>query len=332
LAGFLTSLYVALCAALVSHASANSAASSGSAPPAKINAFLQKHCTGCHDAETRKGGLDLTSLEFNLSNPQSFSRWLAVEDRVSSGEMPPKKKPRPLPAELKPFTNHLSSALMRADLVRVTSEGRAIQRRLNRYEYENTLRDLLSLPYLEVKSFLPEDSEAFGFNKVGQALDVSHVQMARYLSAADFALRQAMAPQAERPASTTNRFYAWDQGEFVGAIKLEGRENRRTFPLIGLELQTNLMAMAHPKRPSGADPDLKNKQAMAVVVSTYEPTEIRFGRFHAPVTGRYRLHFCAYSVWMGPKYEHVEAARRSEPVTITRTLRLVCCASWEVSM
>ena len=172
------------------------------------------------------------------------------------------------------------------------------------------------MPYLEVKSFLPEDSEAFGFNKVGQALDVSHVQMARYLSAAEFALRQAIAPQADRPASTTNRYYAWDQGEFFGAIKLEGPENRRTFPLIGLELQTNLMAMAHPKRPSITDPELRNKQAMAVVVSTYEPTEIRFGRFHAPVTGRYRLRFCAYGVWMGPKYDHADAGRRSEPVTI----------------
>jgi hypothetical protein len=315
LSGFLIPLCLALGAALASHAGASAAVSS-SVPPQKITAFLQKHCTECHDAETRKGGLDLTSLEFILNGPQSFSRWVAVEDRVSSGEMPPKKKPRPLPAELKSFTNHLSSALVRADLARVTSEGRAIQRRLNRYEYENTLRDLLSLPYLEVKSFLPEDSEAFGFNKVGQALDVSHVQMARYLSAADFALRQAIAPQAERPASTTNRFYAWDQGEFFGAIKLEGPENRRTFPLIALELQTNLMAMAHPKRPTVADPELRNKQAMAVVVSTYEPTEIRFGRFHAPVTGRYRLRFCAYGVWMGPKYDHVEPGRQSEPVTI----------------
>src|SRR5258708_27459835 len=130
--------------------------------------------------------------------------------------MPPKKKPRPAAGELRRFTNSLSSALLAADLKRVAIEGRATQRRLNRYEYENTLRDLLSLPSLEVKSFLPEDSEAFGFNKVGEALDVSHVQMARYLAAAEFALRQAMAPQAARPHTTTNRFYAWHQGPSFG--------------------------------------------------------------------------------------------------------------------
>src|SRR5215471_3003148 len=160
------------------------------------------------------------------------------------------------------FTNALSSTLLSEDRKRVASEGRAIQRRLNRYEYEETLRDLLSLPYLEVKSFLPEDSEAFGFNKVGQALDVSHVQMARYLTAAEFALRQALAPQADRPQTTTNRYYTWDQGEFFGAIKLEGPENRRTFPLVGLELQRDLMAMKHPKRESPPDPGRRNQEAM----------------------------------------------------------------------
>jgi hypothetical protein len=270
----------------------------------------------CHDADSKKGGLDLTSLNFTLDKPESFASWVAVHDRVSAGEMPPKKKPRPAAAELKAFTNTLSSALLSADLARVAAEGRAIQRRLNRYEYENTLRDLLSLPYLEVKSFLPEDSEASGFNKVGQALDVSHVQMARYLTAADFALRQAMAPQATRPATTTNRFYAWDQGEFFGAIKLEGPENRRTFPLVGLELQRDLMAMPHPKRNAPPDAKRREQEAMAVVVSTYEPTEIRFGRFHAPVAGKYRLRFCAYSIWMGPKYTEVSAGHRTEPVTV----------------
>ena len=285
-------------------------------PPPKVASFIQNHCAECHDADSKKGGLDLTSLEFSLTNPQDFSRWVSVEDKVSAGEMPPKKKARPPVAELKAFTNYLGSALRIADLARVTNEGRSTERRLNRYEYENTLRDLLSLPYLEVKAFLPEDREAFGFNKVGQALDVSHVQMARYLAAAEFALRQALAPQPARPLLTTNRYYTWDQGEFFGAIKLEGPENRRTFPLVGLELQTNLMAMQHPKRSDSADAQRREQEALAVVVSTYEPTEIRFGRFHAPVTGKYRLRFSAYSIWMGPKYNEVTVGRRSEPVTI----------------
>ncbi|HEV2393571.1 MAG TPA: DUF1592 domain-containing protein [Verrucomicrobiae bacterium] len=287
----------------------------GQTVPKDVRAFVESHCVECHDPDLKKGGLDLSALSFTLNDPATFAKWVKVHDKVSLGEMPPRKKPRPAFAELKGFTNVLASALLAADRQRIAREGRATQRRLNRYEYEDTLRDLLSLPYLEVKSFLPEDSEAFGFNKVGDALDVSHVQMARYLSAAEFALRSAMAPQATLPQTTTNRYYTWDQGAFFGAIKLEGPLNRRTFPLVGYELQTNLMAMKSPER-GAPDPQRREQEALAVVVSTYEPTEIRFNRFRAPVSGKYRLRFCAYSIWMDPQYKAASPGRRPEPVTI----------------
>src|SRR5437899_2289684 len=67
---------------------------------------------------------------------------------------------------------------------RVRREGRSTWRRMNRYEYENTLRDLLDAPWLQVREMLPEDGLSARFNKVGDALDVSHVQMSRYLAAA----------------------------------------------------------------------------------------------------------------------------------------------------
>ncbi|HTI69270.1 MAG TPA: DUF1592 domain-containing protein, partial [Candidatus Limnocylindria bacterium] len=283
----------------------------------KVRSFIDKQCLDCHDADSKKGGLDLTSLKFDLSSPKDFATWVTVHDRVSSGEMPPpKKKTRPEPRDVAAFTNTLAKVLVATEEAQTEKQGRATQRRLNRYEYEEILRDLLSMSYLEVKGFLPEDTTSYGFNKVGDALDVSHVQMARYLSAADFALRKAMASQIKAPESQTNRFYAWDQGEFFGAIKLEGPLERRTFPLVGLDLQTNLMAMEHPKRAAEPDQATRDREGMGVVVSTYEPTEIRFGRFRAPVSGRYKLRFAAYSFWIDPKFKRVTEGRRDEPVTI----------------
>jgi hypothetical protein len=282
-----------------------------------VHAFLVKNCLECHDAETKKGGLDLSALRLDLASPQNFATWVMVHDRVSAGEMPPKKKARPEPSELAAFTNTLSSSLMASEQGRLAREGRATQRRLNRHEYEDTLRDLFSLPRLEVKAFLPEDSEAHGFNKIGDALDVSHVQMARYLSASEFALRQAMAPQAARPEKTTTRYYTWQQREFFGKIRLEGPMVRKTFPVVGLELQRDLMGTNAPRRvvPT-TNAERRELEAMAVVVSTYEPTEIRFGGFRAPVSGKYRLRFSAYSIWMGPKFTEVSAGHRPEPVVI----------------
>ena len=290
-----------------------------SAPAAlsDAHAFLEKHCYECHDGETTKGGLNLTALKVDPADPPAFAEWVLVHDRVNAGEMPPKKKPRPKESDLKSFLKTVSSALTDFQQNKDKREGRATERRLNRYEYEATLRDLLHAPYLEVKNFLPEDTTAFGFNKVGDALDVSHVQMARYLSAAEYALRKVIAPQVERPDPRTNRFYTWDEGEFFGRIKLEGPLNRRTFPLVGLELQTNLMAEDKPQRPDiSKTPEVREQQALAVVVSTYEPTEIRFGKFRAPISGRYKLRFSTYSVWMGPKFTEVSRAHRSEPVTL----------------
>jgi hypothetical protein len=280
------------------------------------DSFLQKHCFDCHDAESRKGNLDLEGLSVDLADSENYARWVRVHDRVARGEMPPANKRRPAVEEANGFTRSVAEQLISFDNARVAKEGRATKRRLNRYEYEETLREILSLPYLEVKAFLPEDREAHGFNKVGDALDVSHVQMSRYLSAADFALRQAMAPQTERPQMSTQRFYTWEEREFWGKIKLEGPLNRRTFPLVGYTLQTNIMAEQRPRMPRTTDPARRETESMAVVVSTYEPTEIRFGGFRAPMAGRYRLKFSGFSVWMGPKFTETSPGRRSEPVTI----------------
>ncbi|MFM7209858.1 MAG: c-type cytochrome domain-containing protein, partial [Verrucomicrobiota bacterium] len=60
---------------------------------AEPRAFLEKHCFECHDEETKKGGLDLTTLGAEKSNP---AKWTQIHDAVAAGEMPPaKRKQRP---------------------------------------------------------------------------------------------------------------------------------------------------------------------------------------------------------------------------------------------
>ena len=165
--------------------------------PAAAQAFIDRHCASCHDDVEKKGDLDLTALALNPGDPKNFDTWVKVHDRVSSGEMPPKKKERPSASDMKKFVGTLASELSAAEKA-VSSEGRSTRRRLNRYEYENALRDLLQAPWLQVKDSLPEDGEAFRFNKIGEALDISHVQMARYLGAAEYALRQVAAREIGR--------------------------------------------------------------------------------------------------------------------------------------
>src|SRR5438046_607405 len=235
------------------------AVAAGDAPRA-VRPFIEQHCLECHDVETKKGDLDLTALTFDLSNPTNFSKWVLVHDRVSNGEMPPKKKARPEAGELAAFTESLSSSLVSAEQSRLAKEGRATQRRLNRYEYENALRDLLHAPWLQIKDSLPEDGEAYRFNKVGDTLDVSHVQMARYLGAADYALHEAMAPQATRPSSKTRKFFARDQHSYTNKIKysvFNTAPERATFPVLGFEGQPDVRAQNAPITVGESDPKIR---------------------------------------------------------------------------
>ena len=291
--------------------------------------FLENHCFECHDADLKKGGLDLSSFPFEPTNPTNFAKWVLVHDRVSKGEMPPKKKPRPETAELAAFIDSLAQPLISAERARMAKEGRATRRRLNRYEYENALRDLLHAPWLQVRDALPEDGELDRFNKVGDALDVSHVQMARYLSAADYALRQAMAPQAEQPPQNVQRYYARDQRSYTGPMKFtvfNTAPERATFPVLGFEGQPDVRAGNAPLTVGSTNPALRELEGVGVVASAYEPIEPKFDQFRAPVAGHYKLRFMACSAWVGPgegnkwyipNLDAISRGHRDEPITIT---------------
>ncbi|HEX3134598.1 MAG TPA: c-type cytochrome domain-containing protein, partial [Planctomycetota bacterium] len=102
--------------------------------PAALQPFLKNHCTECHDADVTKGGLDLTSLAYG-SDPRSHERWVRVFDRVTAGEMPPVKKPKPEASASKAFIATLEKDLTSQHLA---MRG-TVLRRLNRIEYHNTI-------------------------------------------------------------------------------------------------------------------------------------------------------------------------------------------------
>ena len=68
--------------------------------PAPLQVFITQRCAECHDAETKKGGLNLVALGTTFDDADTFARWVKIHDRVRNGEMPPAKKPRPDSREL----------------------------------------------------------------------------------------------------------------------------------------------------------------------------------------------------------------------------------------
>jgi hypothetical protein len=257
--------------------------------------FFDQYCGDCH-YEDASGGLDLSLLTFDPANRDNLATWVRVLDRVAAGEMPPKKrKERPAPADLATFTKIVSTPLTAFEKEVSARHGRAIQRRLNRYEYENALRDLLNVPWAQVKDKLPLDGEAHRFNKSGEALDVSFVQMERYLTAADYAMRQAMSAAFERPEKSVRKIYARDA---IGA-RYQPRENgtlpdRLMFPVLDSRAQPEVRAGRAPN----SSPETREREAVGKVASIFSDAGFYAWGFNAPVAGRYNIRLKGYSVWV----------------------------------
>jgi len=160
--------------------------------------LVLQNCLDCHEGRNAEAGLDLSSLVFDLGQRSLRERWILIHDRVHSGEMPPDRSSL-TDRDRQSLVSSLKKAIHSTDQADIAINGRGPLRRLNRDEFQQNLRDVLQLPLLDVRDMLPEDREAYRFNKTSSALDMSRVQLTAYLDATDIALRQAIASGPEPP-------------------------------------------------------------------------------------------------------------------------------------
>jgi hypothetical protein len=276
----------------------------------EIFGFTKKNCASCHNDVDREGGLDLTTLKYDPGDIGNFLTWVKVHDRVHSGEMPPKDIERPNPTESAAFVKALAASLTAAERAVTAREGRASQRRLNRYEFENAVRDLLHAPWLSVKNDLPEDGEAELFNKIGDSLDVSHVQMTRFMRAANVAMRQVMGVELlrqELPPAKAVRYWAREESTLTRTFHSgnSGRFNRQspersTFPVLGFEGQPEVRARRAPLTVGESNPEIRELEGVGWNRGNYHPFHTIWNNFRAPVAGKYRVRWCGYTIWTGP--------------------------------
>lgn len=155
-----------------------------------VEQFIDASCIECHDAET-KTKLNFESLGHDLSDADTFRMWERVYDRVQSGEMPPKKKPRPEATLLKGAMSSLRADLLAVNVAAQKANGRVPVRRLTRTEYQYTLHDLLGIHTALAKE-LPPENESSRFDTISDQQGISPVHVRSYLVAADLALDEAI--------------------------------------------------------------------------------------------------------------------------------------------
>src|SRR5581483_11649703 len=161
--------------------------------------FLAENCLACHNGKRASGGLNLEQYKTAASVAQDRDRWGIVLTKLRTGEMPPKGMPRPDEAQLKLVISWLESEFERADRNARPDPGRVTARRLNRAEYNNTVRDLLGVKIRPADDF-PQDDSGYGFDNIGDVLSLSPVLMEKYLAAAEKVARTAVfGPEQLKP-------------------------------------------------------------------------------------------------------------------------------------
>ena len=163
--------------------------------------FLQKHCVSCHGKDKQKGDFALHEFHDDLSVLRARKRWRDVVEQVRSGDMPPDDKPQPSADEKQRFLASVAGIFAKADTGK-PDPGRLTVRRLNRNEYNNTIRDLLHIEFRPADDF-PSDDVGHGFDNIADVLTVSPVLMERYLDAADKIAAQAIPLSATKPPKRT---------------------------------------------------------------------------------------------------------------------------------
>jgi len=168
--------------------------------------LVARYCVSCHNEKTKTGGLALDVVSRDSVRDHA-PVWEEVLRKLRAGAMPPPGMPRPDAPGTAALIGTFAAELDRAP----RDPGRPLLRRLNRAEYGNLIRDLLALD-VDVRSLLPADDAAFGFDNNADLQAPSPALLERYLTAADKVSALAIGDPATVPAAE-NYFTRGDQSQ-----------------------------------------------------------------------------------------------------------------------
>jgi hypothetical protein len=158
----------------------------------KILPFINNYCMPCHSMDKAAGGLILEGYTSEVHARKNRKDWQSVQHMLSSGDMPPKKsKNQPTKAEREFVINWIENSLTKVDCTGPRDPGRVTIRRLNRAEYNNTIRDLVGVDFKPADDF-PADDVGYGFDNIGDVLAFQPVLLEKYMAAADKVLDLAL--------------------------------------------------------------------------------------------------------------------------------------------
>ena len=180
-------------------------------------AFLEKYCIQCHGDQKQKADRRFDTLSSKIETLDDLGRYQEVVDQLNLESMPPEGKPQPSASERLAMIDVITHRIENAHAELNASGGHSVLRRLNAWEYRQTIGDLLGLnvDVWDPSEDFPEEVIVDGFDNNGAGLVTSGMLMEHYLRASEEAVRRAT-KFGKRPVSTsytqTSPFYFSGKG------------------------------------------------------------------------------------------------------------------------
>lgn len=156
----------------------------------EILPIMVNYCYDCHGDGSSKGHLELDRWQTIEQMIADRDDWRRIRDHIDFRLMPPPDESAPDNGERAKMVQWIDDAVFPVD-PNNPDPGHVTLRRLNRTEYENTIRDLLGVN-AELTDILPPDDSGYGFDNISDVLTLSPLHMERYLVAAELALDMAV--------------------------------------------------------------------------------------------------------------------------------------------
>jgi hypothetical protein len=169
-----------------------SATAAASPFQSRVRPLLQQYCFGCHEGDQAEGGITLEAYREADAKTVDRGIWQKVLRQLEGRAMPPADAEQPAPDDMQEMISWLKNEALKPDCSQGERPGRVTVRRLNREEYNNTVRDLLHVSVRPADNF-PSDDIGFGFDTIGDVLTLPPVLLERYIDAADTVARAAIA-------------------------------------------------------------------------------------------------------------------------------------------
>lgn len=170
----------------------------------KIQPLIEKYCSGCHTGADAESGLAFNNFADAKSVFRQRRIWEKVAVRIDIGDMPPADSPQPSPEDRKTLTSWIQSTLNDIDCGKTPNPGSVTLRRINRYEYRNSIRDLFNIDYEPALGF-PGDDVGYGFDNIADVLTLPPLLMDKYLTAAEEISRKVIIASSTGPVYNSPR-------------------------------------------------------------------------------------------------------------------------------